>query len=151
MNSHRRTIAFGLTLMASVAFAGGNDASADLFTCSNRTIKGAFGTNLTGFVSPDGFSQVPLTQVGLFDLDGVGGFTGRDTASIGGQILQREFTGSYAVAPDCTLSATVTNTADGAVSHFAGVVLDGGTGAYLISTDPFTTFSGRAERVTPHF
>lgn len=147
MNTHARTMAFGLTLMAGVALASGDAAAS--FPCNDRTIQGTYGTNLTGFVSPDGVTQVPLTQVGLFQLDGQGSLTGTDTASIGGQILEREFNGTYEVDPDCTLTVVVTNLADGVVTHVSGVVLGRGNASLLISTDPFTTFSGRAERVGP--
>jgi hypothetical protein len=126
-------------------------AATGSLSCNNRTVQGSYGENTSGFISPDGgVTQIPFTGMGLFKLDGKGGLTGSDTVSIGGTVFPRQFTGTYAVAPDCTGTITFTD-AYGNVGHNSATIVNGGDAAYLISTNPGDTISGTARRVGSFF
>ena len=154
MKTHARMIAVGTMVGAGLllSFGSWNQAAATgSLSCNNRTVLGSYGTNVNGFTSPDGgVTQIPFAEVGLFKLDGKGGLAGSDTVSIGGNVFPRQFTGTYAVAPDCTLTATTTD-ANGLVGTLSGTIVNGGDASYLISTDSGATISGSARRVGSFF
>jgi hypothetical protein len=148
MKTHARKIAIGLMTGAALLLVSGwTEADATgYFSCSNRTLKGSFGTNLSGFNSGDGVTQIPVAEVGLFKLDGRGGLIGTDTLSVGGNVFARQFKGTYAVATDCTVEI-VTKDGNGQEFRTTGVIVDGGDAAYLISTNAGDSLSGSAKRV----
>jgi hypothetical protein len=105
--------------------------------CSNATLTGDYAITLAGFGTPPSRpvpanSTVPVAFAGLVTFDGAGNFTGSFTMSHNGDIstLPSE-AGSYTVNSDCTGSITDDTTG----THFATVILAGGTEAFGIETD----------------
>lgn len=99
--------------------------------CSLATLKGTYtasdqGTGTTGI---PGFRppHFPAAHSGHVTFDGAGRLSGEHTGSLDGVITAQAFTGTYAVNPDCTLSAEVT-LPDGHVLHEAGTIT--GMGIY---------------------
>lgn len=155
MKTHARMIAVGMMVGSGVLLSFGSwnqAAAAGSLSCNNRTVQGSYGTNLSGFTSPDGgVTQIPVAEVGLFKLDGKGGLTGTDTVSVGGNVFARKFTGTYAVAADCTATLTTTDANTGFVGTLSATIVNGGDAAYAISTIPGDTLSGSARRVGSFF
>ncbi len=108
--------------------------------CSAASVQGTFalygqGTitgPLPGFPPP----PYPINHVGIVKFDGAGNFSGSETASVNGLAGPATFTGTYSVTPDCTVTATLTNSL-GLTVHESGVT--NGSGAFqeihLIVTD----------------
>ena len=138
----------GLGFCLSLVSWNASVALADSGGCSSRTVKGKFGTLVSGTVTfPDG-TNVPAAEVGLFKLDGVKNVSGSDTLSFDGNVFARTFSGTYTVNADCTTTVVLTNLDDGSVGTTTGVIVDDGKTVLLISTNPGDTLSGRATRVS---
>ncbi len=146
MKTYARMIAFGMMVLGGVVLASWNEAVA--FTCNNQTAKGSFGENATGFLA-FGSTQVPWSSVGVVTTDGKGNLTASGNVSVGGNVIPSQFTGTYAVDSDCTLTAIFTNVATHLVNHFAGVLVEGGDAAYVMFTDPGFTVTGTLKRIAP--
>ncbi len=76
--------------------------------CSNADFKGVYGALAQGsFISPPpGIPAGPTVRVGRVEVDGKGGAAIKATLSLAGVVLDEDYGGTYAIAPDC--SATVT-------------------------------------------
>ena len=71
--------------------------------CTNATLKGNFGSVLTGSVVGVG----PFATVATVNLDGAGGWSYTESGSFNGNpIPPQSFTGAYSVKPQCTGSAS---------------------------------------------
>jgi len=71
--------------------------------CTNATLKGNFGSVLTGSVVGVG----PFATVATVNFDGVGGWSYTESGSFNGNpIPPHSFTGAYSVKPQCTGSAS---------------------------------------------
>ena len=86
--------------------------------------------------------------MGIVTFDGAGQFTGKDTANIiGTPSFDRDFTGTYNVNADCTVTAEIMSPTGGVV-HEAGVIT--GTGVnqeiHTIVLDPGWTFVDTLKR-----
>ena len=100
-------------------------------TCSNASLKGAYGYSTQGFneATPDisraGFA--PYAQAGLIVYDGHGNFSSGTftyiTITAAGGTFSGTFTGTYNVNPDCSGTAVVVVDGDGGIFAFALVVL----------------------------
>jgi len=88
--------------------------------CSLRTLKGTYGLLGEGTVMIPSNPPISVVQAGTLTFDGAGNFSGEDTANLGGSSTTANFTGTYAVNPDCTASAVV-NTVLGFI-HQKGVI-----------------------------
>lgn len=75
-------------------------------SCSLTGSTGKYGFTLTGVVIL-GTGPVPIAAVGRITLDAAGNASGTESRSVGGGFADETFTGTYAVNPDCTGSATV--------------------------------------------
>ena len=138
----------GVSLCLCLVSWNASVALADSGGCNSRTVKGRFGTLISGTVTfPDGTS-FPAAEVGLFKLDGVKNVSGSDTLSFNGNVFARTFSGTYTVAADCTTTVVLTNLDDGSEGTTSGVIVDDGNTVLLISTNPGDTSSGRATRVS---
>lgn len=137
----------GLGLCLSLVSWNASVALADSSGCSNRTLKGQFGTVTAGTVTFSDGTRSPVAEVGLFKLDGVKNLSGSDTFSFDGNSFLRTFTGTYAVTAACMATFVLTDE-NGNVGTTSGVIVDNGNSVLLISTNPGDTISGRATRVS---
>jgi hypothetical protein len=73
--------------------------------CSLETLKGTYALFGQGTI----FTSPPLADAtaGILTFDGAGNFSGEDTANINGASAPVTFTGTYAVASDCGVSAVI--------------------------------------------
>jgi hypothetical protein len=102
--------------------------------CTDATIKGTYGFNLTGSLG-----TLPLAIVGLASFNGEGSAAATYTISVNGDVATGvHIIGTYAVNPDCTASVTdMTNDA-----HYTAVILRHGAEMFFINTDTGNTFTG---------
>ena len=145
--------AIALFSVALLAAAKPAQAAASVpYTCSNATLRGTYGTELSGSASPDGVTQIAIAEVGFFRLDGSGHIAGNETFVVAGEAFRRELAGTYAVERDCHATFAVSVVGDdGPPIEFDGVVVDGGSSTLLIQTSPGATISGRSHRIAPSF
>lgn len=121
------SVATGLFLACVIGH--GPAASADdlePFTCSNRTLRGDYGSGIDGtlFFGP---ATALLRGVVMTHYDGLGAFTQVDFATIDGAAISSDWrpgTGTYQLNPDCTGTAVISST-DGDL-HLRLVVVDRG-------------------------
>ncbi|MCC5624353.1 hypothetical protein [Nostoc sp. CHAB 5715] len=93
-------------------------------SCNNATIKGNYGSILTGTVL--GF---PVAQVGLVKVDGRGNFQGIGASSVNGTVTKNETgSGTYSVKQDCTVQLVVGR------DTYSGIIVDGGKEVFFIAT-----------------
>ncbi len=97
--------------------------------CSLATLNGSYGFAGDGFITsgpvPASISAfTPVATVGVDTFDGAGHLSGSITVSFGGAIFSSPLSGTYTVNPDCTGSATVTETNSGFVIHLSFVIVD---------------------------
>ena len=130
------TLAFATMLVPCVANAGMHHPC---HGCSNATFYGGYGMNLTGT-----WPQGAVIDVGQAVADGRGNMTGTNTISLGGAIYPGvPFTGTYSVAPNCTLTATLNATGFPTV-NIAGAITNAGDSLYIVETDAGTSVGGSA-------
>jgi hypothetical protein len=111
--------------------------------CSQETLKGTYGHFAHGFITlPNLPPRVPASDVGMFEADGWGTFFGNQTTSVAGTKLLNDYTATYTVNADCTVSATITNL-DGEVIHEFGTITGEGRlqEGHLIVSAPGWIFS----------
>jgi hypothetical protein len=107
--------------------------------CSNASLAGSYGTLAWGntLVGADGAplaAPLPGGSIDVIVADGAGNITRMGTANSGGMVAPNSATATYTVNPDCTF--TVTNTvAPGVMTHNLGVLVAGGTRAFVITGD----------------
>jgi len=88
-------------------------------TCTNASIKGAYGLLITGYDS-SGLYQVGMGQI---NSNGAGSFTGIETVSDDGTIFENQsLSGTYSLSANCTGSGTIKNIKNGQLSHYNFVV-----------------------------
>ncbi len=80
--------------------------AANARSCSLADSAGNYGFTLTGVVILS-TGPVPIAAAGRITLDAKGNVSGTESRSVGGGFADETFTGSYAVNPDCTGTATV--------------------------------------------
>ncbi len=92
--------------------------------CSNATLHGSYGFHATG----TGFAAVAR-----FVFDGNGGLTGKLFGRVPGtNIGPLEFTGTYSVNPDCTVTDNWLG------STHVSVIVDQGKGYFILNISPST-------------
>ncbi len=99
--------------------------------CSNKSLQGAFGFGDSG---TDLNLNVPVGMSGRISADGDGHLAGTVLRSIGGNVTDNSFSGSYQVAPDCTATAMLT-LADQSTMSLRLVLLSGGNEFFVLHTD----------------
>jgi hypothetical protein len=115
-------------------------------TCSNATLQGAYGLQISGtrpapFVNPGGpgfigqFEQVIGSVIQIFD--GKGNFTQVDNVrgSVAGLVPDRPGKGTYTVNADCTVTQVVSPPGQAQIIS-KGVVVDGGKEFRQITVSP---------------
>jgi len=75
--------------------------------CSQATLNGTYALFGQGTIFPPGASPLADATAGILTFDGAGSFSGEDTANINGTATPVTFTGTYAVTPDCEVSADI--------------------------------------------
>jgi len=132
-----------------LAVAGSLLAAGEGRDCSVATLKGTYGTIVTG-TRPSGPPPAPLEQmiaVALTHFDGQGRSTGTDNihGSISGAATDRPATGTYTIKEDC--SGTMTLLIAGAPPlELRVVVVDKGKAFHGVVMSPasvMVTFNGR--------
>jgi hypothetical protein len=119
-------ILFGTTKKVSSSDNGGNQQ------CSNASLQGTYGFQAFATVVSPGSPGTPRALMGVFTLDGHGGWTANLTLDDNGTILSRPNEGgTYIVNADCT--GTLFPTSGGSVML---VVVDGGREFYQMRLDP---------------
>jgi hypothetical protein len=109
-------------------------------TCTNAGVKNTYGFRGGGYAFP---SLAPNAWVGQVKLDGLGGYTGSETASLGGTIERFSLTGTYSVNSNCT----GTETSNGSkVTHTFFVIVNGGQSSMHIQTDANTINTNFAQK-----
>jgi hypothetical protein len=92
--------------------------------CSNATLHGSYGFHATG---------IGFVAVGRFVFDGNGGLTGTLFVRVPGtNIGPLEFTGTYSVNPDCTVTDNWLG------STHVSVIVDQGKGYFIMNVSPST-------------
>jgi hypothetical protein len=112
-------------------------ASASAASCSDATLKGVYGSILSGF----GGDGTPRASVGQATADGKGNLSGTYTKSKDGTIVTGTVTGTYSVAKNCTGSWTTTDQ-DGETRHVNFVLDNSHKGWQAIQTDSGRVASG---------
>jgi hypothetical protein len=120
--------------------------------CSLRTLEGTYevfgqGTDtsypIPGFPSP----PFPGAHVGTFTADGAGHFSGKNVEKVDVVYAPTTYTATYTVNPDCTVSATITDSM-GLVIHETGTITGWGESqeVHTIFTDPGWVFVDTAKK-----
>lgn len=119
--------------------------------CDASSFTGAYGYSLSGAAYDAQGNYYALASVGRIVPDGSGSFTGSDTFSFDGSIVQRKYTGTYTIKDDCTGSIILqTQSGTTTITNHADIVaVDGGREMNLIQTDANYIFSGVLKRQNP--
>ena len=99
--------------------------------CTNKSLQGAFGFGDSG---TDLTLNVPVGMSGRLTADGSGHLAGTVLRSIGGNLAESTFSGSYRVAADCTAAASLT-LADHSTMSLRFVLQNGGHELSILRTD----------------
>ena len=137
--SHRNPI--WLCTLVVLCLALGMQAE-DRAGCSNSTLHGSYGLHATG-TNPAGG---PIAAVGRFTFDGRGNLMGKLTVRVAGNNVEPpEFTGTYSVSSDCTVTDTWGPPIN---STHVSVIVDQGRGYVILSNTVGSgeTISGEARR-----
>jgi hypothetical protein len=115
-------------------------------SCSNETLEGCYGTEITGSIVA--FGPVgPVADVGVLTFDGDGNVSQVSTVSLNGTILQgRASTGTYVVNPDCTGSLALHLPPPAGESSLNFVIVNKGKELNLINTGNGRVLAGVAKR-----
>jgi hypothetical protein len=126
------------TLVATVtAFALLGASRAQAGTCSNGSLRGNYGSTITGQLGQAPGPLIPLEGLALSHFDGKGHLKQVDFTVINGVPSGSDFseegdeTGTYTVNPDCTGTATI-NFPDGRQLDLKLVVVKGGSEVYVV-------------------
>jgi hypothetical protein len=114
----------------------------DRAKCSNATLHGHYGLHATGTVIGVG----DFAAVGRFTFDGKGNLTGKLFVRLAGDNLEPpEFTGTYSVNADCTVTDTWGPPIN---STHVSVIVDGGRGYLILNNTSGSgdTISGEARK-----
>jgi len=129
---------FQLALIV-LSFAIGTRAEAK---CSNATLHGNYSLHATGTVIGVG----DFAAVGRFSFDGNGNLTGKLFVRVAGNNVEPpEFTGTYSVGPDCTVTDTWGPPIN---STHVSMIVDGGRGYVILNNTSGSgdTISGEARK-----
>jgi hypothetical protein len=114
----------------------------DKANCSNATLHGSYGLHATGSVIGVG----DFAAVGRFTFDGNGSLTGKLFVRLAGNNMEPpEFTGTYSVNSDCTVTDTWGPPIN---STHVSVIVDQGKGYVILNNTSGSgdTISGEARR-----
>ncbi|MCP6760151.1 MAG: hypothetical protein NHB32_15680 [Fischerella sp. CENA71] len=103
--------------------------------CTLHTLQSPYGVQATGTIISEPLPPGPFGKVGWVSFDGYGNFNGNDTVSFNGKVISREFSGSYAVEPNCKISLSFTDNL-GNSGKLEGVIVNQGRKILLIQVVP---------------
>jgi hypothetical protein len=99
-----RKVAFATVCLLTVfAFSFISPAQAEAQHCSVASASGKWAFTTTGSIQGVG----DVAAVGIYTADPSGHLSGSQTRSLAGQVAAETFTGTFAVKPNCTGSATI--------------------------------------------
>ena len=111
----------------SVGMLQGQDAS----SCSDITLRGSYGLRATGNTTTGG----ALIVLGRFSFDGAGNLTARlYTRQPNGATVVDNYSGSYTVGPDCTVTDVWKAQSTGVETTHFSVIVNQGKGYYVLNT-----------------
>ena len=122
-----------------LSFATGIQAEAK---CSNAILHGHYSLHATGTVIGVG----DFAAVGRFTFDGNGNLTGKLFVRVAGNNVEPpEFTGTYSIGPDCTVTDTWGPPIN---STHVSMIVDGGRGYVILNNTSGSgdTISGEARK-----
>jgi len=104
--------------------------------CSLETLKGTYALFGQGTIFTSATTSIARATAGILTFDGAGNFSGEDTGNTNGTSAPGTFTGTYAVTPDCGVSAVI-YASNGLVLNEEGSIT--GEGEFREIHDIFTT------------
>lgn len=134
MNSAMALAAAGMLVML---MAPGAQATP---SCSNRTLKGAYGATITGTIA-----GLPFAELDLVSADGQGNFSGTGTVSYNGSISSVTFTATYSVNSNCSGSASLST----GVTQNLIIKTDGSEVQFIGTSSPEAQVTGDAKKLAP--
>jgi hypothetical protein len=126
--------------------AAGQITKIQLERCSNATLRGAYAFAESGSAYGPGGEAGDVAAYGRIVFDGRGNDTETSQASFNGLQSADTQTGTYSINPDCTGSAVSTHHPSGMVDTVDFVMVEGGTEAKFIVTNPGTVFAGTVDK-----
>jgi len=111
--------------------------------CSNASLSGMYFYLVSGPYAITTTGSSPYAELGKFVADGNGGLSGQSVASLNGSVTPYTFTGSYAVAGDCTGTLTLTFAGTQSPRAYPIAIVDGGRGAVILFQTPNESIDGR--------
>jgi hypothetical protein len=119
-------------LIFAAVIATGAASNARAQSCSNAMLQGVYGFHAFATIVPPGGQNTPRAIMGVFTMDGHGGWTASLTLDDNGKIVPNpNGRGTYIVNADCT--GTLFPSQGGTVML---VVVDGGREFYQMRLDP---------------
>jgi hypothetical protein len=94
--SYKAVVIASISVLMSVTTMASSNGSA-VKACSNRILKGDYGSSLNGTVN-----GLPFAAVNLVSADGDGHITGSGTIVLDGAVIPSTFTATYVVNADCS-------------------------------------------------
>lgn len=132
-------LALAVSTVAGLPSASAEEQPQD--RCSTQTLRGGYAYSADGYVGQAPGPFTPIAEAGVYDFDGSGNLSTKNTLSFDGTIIPRTATGTYTVNGDCTGTASVT----GGVT-FAFMIERGGKGMHLVVTTPGVTVRGTMDK-----
>jgi hypothetical protein len=112
-------------------------------TCKLQDLNGTYGFTLKGDNLARGVSYI---VAGVLTSDGSGNITGSGKQTVGGQVSDAQFTGTYQLNADCS-GTTHLQFVGGVQSDLYFVLVQDGEEAMMLYTGPGVLESGNAKRV----
>ncbi|MBW4595655.1 MAG: hypothetical protein KME46_22795 [Brasilonema angustatum HA4187-MV1] len=145
-------VIFSASLLLSVGLSNAPAAHADSNTdskCTNATVAGSFGIQTTGTLLEGAAVQPagPFAATGVYNLDGKGNFSTKQTYSANGQIEVLNASGTYNLEQDCTITFKFAGPTAGTQLGTSGVVVKHGTEILVIETDPGTVITAILKKI----
>ena len=113
-----------------------------LTECTNRELFGSYQFELSGSTLQPGAGRIVFSGLGRIEADGAGNIIGKLGSNYDGLALQEDISGTYTVQPNCVFQLKYYTGGEGKGPNdgvtLKGVLIDRGTGAYVMVLDPAT-------------
>ncbi len=129
--------------------AAGQITRQQMTDCTMASFKGVYGFAGSGSVYGPGGELGDVAVFGRIEADGRGHTTESSNASFNGFQDADTQVGTYTVNADCTGTATSVHQRTGQVDHVMFVLVEGGTEAKFVVTDPGVVLAGTVDRQPP--
>jgi len=100
-----RTLSLTLFLLMTIVLMGSAVPATYAHSCTLNNVSGAYGYTSSGTVVSPAIG--PFAAVGRVTFSASGTFSGAQTTSIGGTLVEETVSGTFTVNSDCTATATV--------------------------------------------